>query len=75
MFLSGLGLGVVLRGRTGVIALGLKEAADASSDFVELVVFQEAFRAVAGRNSGAVNAAAKGDEYLCWRLLITGGCI
>lgn len=75
VFFSGLGLGVVLRGRTSVAALGLKEAAAASSGFVELVIFQEALRAVAGRNSGAVTAAAKGDKCLCWRLKITGGRI
>lgn len=75
VFLSGLELGVILQGRTRLVALGLKQAADASSDFVELVVFQGALRAVVGRNSGALTAAAKGDEYLCWRLLITGGCI
>lgn len=75
VFLSGLGLRVVFRGRISVVAFGLKEAADASSGFVKLVVFQEVFRAVAGRNSGALTAATKGDEYLCWRLLVTGGCI
>lgn len=73
VFLFGLQLGVVLRGRTSVV--GLKEAADASSGFVKLEVLHEAFQAVAGRNSGAITAAAKGDEYLCWKFLITGGCI
>lgn len=76
VFLSGLWLGVVLRWRGSVAAWGLKVTADASSGFVRLVVLQEAFRTVAGTNSGAVTAAAKRDEYLCWRLLlITGGRI
>jgi hypothetical protein len=58
-----------------VVALGLKVAADASSSFAGLVDFKEAFRAVAGINSGAVTAAAKVDELLCGISLITGGCI
>lgn len=62
VFFSGLKLEVVSRRRIGVVALGWKVAADASSSFVGRVDSKEASRAVAGTNSGAVTAATKGDE-------------